>query len=168
MDLRESEPSPEAEDRTKNLPPIRLQDIGIPKLLLVVAAGVALLVLSVPSGWLGHSSDSVTKQSSSFTDTSAVSDSTASAMELYTDKKEKQLEKILAKVQGIGKVEVMITLDSAQEENKLQGSSKVQKVEGVLVVAEGAGSAQINAEIIQAVQALFSLESHKIRVMKME
>lgn len=167
MDLREPEPSPEAEDRTKNLPPIRLQDIGIPKLLLVVAAGVALLVLSVPSGWLGHS-DSETKQSSSFTDTSAVSDSTASAMELYTDKKEKQLEKILAKVQGIGKVEVMITLDSAQEENKLQGSSKVQKVEGVLVVAEGAGSAQINAEIIQAVQALFSLESHKIRVMKME
>lgn len=167
MDLREPEPSTEKKDKAGGLPPIRLQDIGIPKLLLVIVAGVALLVLSVPSGWIGGSAGK-TQQSSNHTGTSSASDTTVSAMEIYTDKKEKQLEEILAKVQGIGKVEVMITLDSAQEKNRLQENTKVQKVEGVLVVAEGAGNAQVNAEIIQAVQALFSLESHKIRVMKME
>ncbi|MDD6213272.1 MAG: hypothetical protein PUB22_09075 [Clostridiales bacterium] len=42
------------------------------------------------------------------------------------------------------------------------------EVEGVVVVADGAGSAQIRQEIMEAVQALFSVETHKIRVLKRE
>lgn len=162
MDIREKEPSEKPEQKSKSLPPIRLQDIGLPKLLLVAAAGVALLVLSIPSGYRGSSGGSTGQGS-----TGDVNEA-ATAMEAYTDKKEKQLEKILQKVAGIGQVEVMITLDSAEEKSRLMESTRVQKVEGVLVVAEGAGDAQTDAEIIRAVQALFSLESHKIRVMKME
>lgn len=42
------------------------------------------------------------------------------------------------------------------------------KIEGVAVVAEGAGSGKKDSEIIDAVVALFSIEPHKIKVMKME
>lgn len=166
MDLREKEIMAEAEGKKKSLLPIRLQDIGLPKLLLLVVAGVALLVLSLPSGCLGGgetASGQGDRQSSS-----RKVDESVTAMEVYTDKKEEQLEKILEKVEGVGQVEVMITLDSAVETNRLMENPRTQKVEGVLVVAEGVGNAQTDAEIIRAVQALFSLESHKIKVMKME
>ena len=162
MDMRENESPVEPEKKSKSLPPIRLQDIGLPKLRLVVVAGVALLVLSIPSGYRGSSTGASSQENTGKVD------ETATAMEAYTDKKEKQLEKILQKVSGIGQVEVMITLDSAEEKSRLMENTRTQKVEGVLVVAEGAGDAQTDAEIIRAVQALFSLESHKIKVMKME
>jgi stage III sporulation protein AG len=42
------------------------------------------------------------------------------------------------------------------------------QIEGVLVVAQGAGSGSVDSEIIAAVEALFSIEAHKIKVMKME
>lgn len=41
------------------------------------------------------------------------------------------------------------------------------EVLGVLVVAEGGGDAVIVAQITEAVQALFGIEVHKIKVMKM-
>ena len=41
-------------------------------------------------------------------------------------------------------------------------------VEGVVVVAQGAGSGKKEKEIIEAIQALFPIEPHKIKVMKME
>ena len=40
--------------------------------------------------------------------------------------------------------------------------------EGVVVIAEGAAQKQIEAEINDAVVALFSVPSHKIKVMKMK
>lgn len=42
------------------------------------------------------------------------------------------------------------------------------EIEGVVVVAQGAGSGKKDTEIIEAVVALFSIEPHKIKVMKME
>lgn len=166
MDLREKEIIAGAEEKKKSLPPIRLQDIGLPKLLLVVVAGVALLVLSLPSSYLGGGG--AASGQGSGRSSSSKTDESVTAMEVYTDKKEKQLEGILRKVEGIGQVEVMITLDSAEETKGLMENRRTQKVEGVLVVAEGVGNAQTDAEIIRAVQALFSLEPHKIKVMKME
>ena len=41
-------------------------------------------------------------------------------------------------------------------------------VEGVAVVAEGAGNSTKKKEIIETIQALFHIEAHKIKVMKME
>lgn len=166
MDLKGTDPGVDSVRKGKSLSPLRLQEIGLPKLLLVVVAGIVLLVLSLPSGWTGGSMGHSDRDKSSGRVDGATE--AATAMEAYTDKKEKQLEKILEKVQGIGQVDVMITLDSAEEKTKLLENTRVQKVEGVLVVAEGAGEAQMDAEIIRAVQALFSLEPHKIRVMKME
>lgn len=44
----------------------------------------------------------------------------------------------------------------------------VPEIEGVLVVAEGAGSGTVNRTVTEIVQALFSVEAHKIKVVKME
>lgn len=41
------------------------------------------------------------------------------------------------------------------------------KVEGVVVVAEGAGDGTINKSITEMVQALFDVEAHKVKVAKM-
>ena len=121
------------------------------------------------------------------------------------------MEKILSQVQGVGKVDVMLTLAASEEKKTLQnetsseensqetdssGGSRKQdtanaqtesvlvddgegqepyvvqiqspRIEGVVVVAQGAGTGTINTEIIEAVQALFPIEPHKIKVMKME
>lgn len=42
------------------------------------------------------------------------------------------------------------------------------EIEGVLIIAKGAGDSKIVAEINEAVTALFSVPSHKIKVMKMK
>lgn len=41
------------------------------------------------------------------------------------------------------------------------------EIEGVLVVAEGAGSGSVNRTIVEIVQALFDVEAHKVRVVRM-
>ncbi len=45
--------------------------------------------------------------------------------------------------------------------------SYVPEIEGVLVVAEGAGSGTINRTVTEVVQALFGVEAHKVKVVKM-
>lgn len=42
------------------------------------------------------------------------------------------------------------------------------EVEGVLVVAEGAGSGTVNRTVTEIVQALFHVDAHKVKVVKME
>lgn len=41
-------------------------------------------------------------------------------------------------------------------------------VEGVIVIAEGGGNPMVKQNILEAVQALFPVEAHKIKIMKME
>ena len=41
-------------------------------------------------------------------------------------------------------------------------------VEGVIVIAEGGGNAAVKQNILEAVEALFPVEAHKIKIMKME
>lgn len=42
------------------------------------------------------------------------------------------------------------------------------RIEGVVVLAEGAGSGNVSINLTEAVQVLFGVEAHKIKVMKME
>lgn len=44
----------------------------------------------------------------------------------------------------------------------------VPEIEGVLVVAEGAGSGTVKRTVTEIVQALFHVEAHKVMVVKME
>lgn len=45
--------------------------------------------------------------------------------------------------------------------------SYVPQIEGVLVVAQGAGTGTVNRTVTEIVQALFNVEAHKVKVVKM-
>ena len=120
------------------------------------------------------------------------------------------LENILTKINGVGKVQVMITYsetskiipvynEESTEENTEEtdsegGTRKVSqtdtkkeviyeekdgakelitqsttspKIEGAIITAEGAGSAEVKTNIIQAVEAVTGLATHKIQVFQM-
>lgn len=67
---------------------------------------------------------------------------------------ESRLEKVLGQMSGVGEVSVMITYQ--EDEN----------VEGVAIVAEGGDNAVVVRNITEVVQALFNVDSHKIKVIK--
>lgn len=182
---------------------------SLPKIIIMILAGIFLLILSMPSTGVSHKKDSPIKRTGGESAQEKVQDTAAAAMEEYAGKQEKQLEKLLSRVEGIGQVDVMVTIASSEEKKTLQqqdisnsstnetdsaggtrsqtsGSTKQEpvlvgedgkepyivqiqspQVEGVLVVAQGAGTGSIDSEIIAAVEALFPIEAHKIKVMKM-
>ena len=41
------------------------------------------------------------------------------------------------------------------------------RIQGVIVIAQGAGTGRVSMELTEAVQALFGLEAHKIKVLKL-
>jgi len=164
-----------------------IENIGIPKLCLILLLGISLIIVSIPSG--------KTKKNTQSTETTAKEDST----DLYVKKQEVDA---LKHVEGVGKVKVMITVNSSKEAvvNKdspyEQSSSEKEKtvkedeqtilveedgkkvpyvikevepvVEGVVVVAQGGGNDIIKNQIVEAVSVLFHISSYKVKVLKME
>lgn len=61
---------------------------------------------------------------------------------------------------------VIVSSDGSEQPYVVQVNSP--KIEGVAIVAQGAGTGKKDSEIIDAVVALFSIEPHKIKVMRME
>ena len=99
------------------------------QLLIVLLVGILLLVIAIPTG--NRKSE------------------TAQASEL-----ESRLERILSKTEGVGQVNVMISVKEKEQ------------VEGVVVVSEGADNAVVVRNITEIVKALFPVDSHKIKVIK--
>ena len=189
--------------------PLRLQDIGLPKILVIVAVGIVLLVASPALlGQLVLRRSGMENSSDVTSEGRHQNGCVKNAMEQYAQKDRKEHHGPVRKVDGVGDVQVMITLASSEERVTLQNDSattestgedgtgsKRQKesattesvlvrkdgqdtpylvqiltpeIEGVVVVASGADSGQTDTEIIAAVQALFPVQAHKIRVMKMK
>lgn len=61
---------------------------------------------------------------------------------------------------------VIVQEDGKQQPYVVQMQSP--EIEGIVVVAQGAESVEVKREIIEAIQALFPIEAHKIKVMKMK
>lgn len=106
------------------------------------------------------------------------------------DALERKLEAALAEINGVGEVTVVLTLKSSGEEVLAQdvsqgnttetetvivstGSSTEQAVsvktiypefQGALVICDGAGSASVKLEVLQAVSAITGLSSDKISI----
>lgn len=180
-----------------------IDSLGIPKLLLVLAAGVVLIVLS----W----GDMSPRKKETPKDEDVVVNEVSDTEDEYTKKLAKQFENVLANVSGVGRVKVMITLDTSSEkvtlsdpvykndsvnETESDGSVRSQSssesspqtvfsekddtrdpyvvkeiepvIKGVLVVCEGGDNDSVKKEITSAAEVLFGLESHKIKVMKLE
>ncbi len=170
--------------------------------LIVFFAGVLLLVIAIPTGSnKNHNVESsktiskVTQKDEQIQDIS------------YEEQLERRLEEILKNVNGVGLVQVMITLKDNGEavvekdkeasyqtvDNTEDGTQTIQQqtsettvyenqtdqggpfiarettpeIEGVLVVAQGGDNAVVVQNISEAIQALFNIEVHKIKIVKM-
>ena len=99
-----------------------------------------------------------------------VSEKTSRATQVQGAEKtrlESRLEELLSGVEGVGKVEVIIMTGDEGNDSSFSMNGQIS-VTGVLVSAEGAGSAVVVQDIQQAIMALFQIEANKIRVMKMK
>ena len=117
------------------------------KYLVFVLLGLLILVMCIPTG----------------TKTSVVEQEEVSGTQ---GELQIQLEQVLSAMEGVGEVKVMITMEG-DKDSVFGTSSTGQRVCGVVVVAEGAGNATVNARISDAVKALFSIDVHKISIVKM-
>lgn len=186
---------------------LSLKEIGIPKLVIIFMCGILLIILSFPSFFSGGDN----KKTTTNTTAEISSTQTTKSDNSYEEEMEAKLQAALKKVEGIGNVEVMITLKSSKErvtlkdtpytseslnetdstggtrqsdtidkkeetvlQNNGSGSSTPYvikelepEIEGVLVIAQGGGSQTIISEIVDAVEVLFDVPAHKIKVMKM-
>ncbi|MDF2590198.1 MAG: hypothetical protein K0S41_4039 [Anaerocolumna sp.] len=198
-------------EKEKEKKKLSIKEIGPQKLVILLMIGV-LLVLSFPDILsLNNSSKDKTKSNvPKVENKSAVTDD-SSGLDTYTKSLEERLTKVLTKVEGIGSVEVMITLKGSKEQiilkdepytqesmNETDGeggnreNSSIEKqestvivdsndgksvpyvikelepeVEGIVVIAEGGDNVEVMTEIMDAVQVLFNVPAHKVKVMKM-
>ncbi|MCI9470058.1 MAG: hypothetical protein HFH56_02400 [Lachnospiraceae bacterium] len=82
---------------------------------------------------------------------------------------EAQLEDLLLRVEGIGEVRVMLMLkDTSDSITSFSTQDAPVSVQGVLIVAQGGDDPVVVRNIQEAVMALFQVEAHKIKVMKMK
>lgn len=180
--------------------------LGRNQWLLVLLVGILLMVIVLPVEKKEEKKKETTEQL-----TEQIAESSKGQWEEYKEEVEVELEEILAQMQGVGRVEVMVTFegtgelvvekDNPQTQSNVQeedssggtrttkessweestvytqqdGSSEpyvikelAPKLEGVLVIAEGGNNAVVAKNISEAVQALFPIEVHKIKVVKMK
>lgn len=90
-------------------------------------------------------------------------DNTQSTVEIQSTL-ELKLQDILESMEGAGKVKVMLM--TGEQQGIYQ--SEEAEVKGVLIAAEGAADPVVVQKIQQAVMALFQIEAHKIKIIKMK
>lgn len=212
---------------------------GKERWLILLICGLILLILAVPTGWSGYEKkeqevwaqqmDNTEKRIGAEKGNSMKTDSgrgqnsakvesrdfvpTAYSVSGDAGSYEKELEQrvkeILKHVEGVGTVDVMITLQSSgekifhvdydknrsssEEKDSSGGARKVMteeitetslmsggagtqepvvekelqpEIAGIVISAQGGGSASVKAEISEAMEALFGLPAHKIKVLK--
>nr|MBP3599031.1 stage III sporulation protein AG [Eubacterium sp.] len=163
-----------------------VQKCGPIKIGIMILCGVLLLVIS----YLEPSSSVVEEKGQ----VKNVKKTTGSdSLQDYRKTMEDEVGQVLSQVEGVGKVDVMLTLKASKEKVTLKdtkvdtGKSEEESVlvededhntspyviqerepeiEGIVVVCSGGDIPRIQREIIDAISALFSVESHKIKVMK--
>ena len=104
----------------------------------------------------------------------------------WQEKMEERLTQVLEQVEGIGDTEVFLTCSGTEKkvvekdetesvyEKDARGNQspyvvqeQYPQVTGVLIAAKGGDNPMVVQNIREAVQALFQVEPHKIKVMKM-
>lgn len=185
----------------------KLKNMKKDQWLIIILAGVLLFVIVLPTGGTKKTKEKTKTETQQRTVGEEASEEGAEAYETYL---EKRLETLLSKMEGVGKIQVMVTLEDNGEQvlekdekesrtNTEEGSGesarkatevnleyatifveengnktpyiiqvKNPKVKGVVVVCEGGGNSSVAQNISKAIGALFSIETHKIMVMKME
>ncbi|MCM1494960.1 MAG: hypothetical protein NC089_04095 [Bacteroides sp.] len=122
----------------------KLKAFGMDKLIICLLIGVFLLVICIPTSPKKEEKEE------------GVADGAGRETMTEIETLEQRLETMLEQVQGVGQVEVMITV-----------IGEYNQIEGVVVVAEGADAPSVRQDIIETAQALFPIAAHKIKVCKM-
>lgn len=174
------------------------------KMILLVLVGILFFVISMPVKEKEEKKNSISNNLSENTYQKNYDENE------YKKELEKQLEEVLENMEGVGKVQVMITLctskeqilaknepysmSTTQEEDGAGGIRNIEeksveeaivygqsasgeetpyvvkevlpRIEGVFIVAEGGNQEEIQLQITEAVQALFDIEIHKIKIAK--
>lgn len=182
----------------------KLKKIPKNQILIAGLVGVLLLVIAIP---VDSGKKQVEEKEEIQEEQEGYNEGTGGA---YEKNLERRLKEVLENMDGVGKVEVMITLkdngESVVEKDRMTSSQNTQEgdngsvrsvteiqsqeetvfsgqqgseqepfiskevtpqIEGVLVVAEGGGDSVVVKNISDAVLALFPVEAHKIKVVKM-
>ena len=127
--------------------------------MILLLLGLLLTVIALPVSNKKDSSPEV--KSSSFFSASSEDNTDAERTVL-----EKKLEDLLSQAEGVGKVRVLLM--TGEEKDSSFYDSGNQAVTGVLITAEGADNSVVSRNIVEGVMALFQLDAHKIKVMKMK
>lgn len=190
-------------------------------LVVVVLAGVLLMVIALPvntgsknkgntvSGIAGTGNEE--ENNTSYLNEQVSGYTEEEELTAYAEAMEQKVEELLCRMEGAGRVKVIITWEcsvervvekdepvnrsNTMEEDSEGGTRTVNtvdagestvysssgnesepyvvktinpKVEGVVVLAEGAGSGNVSKNISDAIQVLFGIEAHRIKVIKME
>ena len=78
---------------------------------------------------------------------------------------EVRLENILSKINGVGKVDVMITYDA--EPVSAESNAATSKPLGAIVIAEGADNLEVRIKIQQSVQTVLGIEARQVKIFEM-
>lgn len=163
------------------------------KWMILGLSGILLLVAALPAGRTSRTDDNAT-----FEQGQQDAMQQENEVKAYKKQLTSELEQALSSMDGVGKAHVMITFQDSGEavvekditkSSNGSGSSQYQEatiyqetdgrqpyvsqqrfpsVEGVLVSAQGGGDSTVKQNILDAVMALFGVEAHKIKIVKMQ
>lgn len=162
--------------------------IGLKNIIIIGLCGIAIIVLTI---WpdVNNNKKSIQNEKNNISDENIEK----TDKDEYVCKVEKQLEQMFNKIPDAGPVSVMVTLkcgtkkivlknESVDGDNKSQSSVAVfdnddgtypyvisetqPQVEGIVIITSENASAKTISEISDAAMVLFSLDAHKIKVIK--
>ncbi len=129
-------------------------------LKIILIAGLFLIVMIAFSGFSSGKTEGNDKM---FFDYNRQSE--------YEQALEKKLSSVLSEINGIGNIDIMITLDTS-EENRFDDKEdelvcvRTPSVRGVIVVCDGGDNIIIREKIISAVSGAFGISTTRVSVIK--
>lgn len=170
-----------------------LKNMDRTKWMILGLSGILLLVVALPVDRQSSAKEEAALERSLNNHQSSENQTKA-----YEKQISDELEQALSRMDGAGEVHVMITFQdsgesvvekeitkSENDQNSLQyqestvyqendgrvpyiSQQKLPSIEGVLVIAQGGGDSDVKQNIKDAVMALFPIEAHKIKIVKMQ
>lgn len=131
----------------------KVMEAGKNKWLILILVGLLLVVISLPA-----SSEKENRGEE------VIFEEKKEVVEM--SELEEKLQTLLQKVEGVGEVQVILM--TGEEKDSSFYTASQEKVTGVLIAAQGADDYVVVQNIQEAVMALFQIEAHKIKVMKMK
>lgn len=131
--------------------------------MVIVIVGILLFVLAMPRNGgsgksTGNNAENTTQKSSSGFQGLFSGSNYSGEDATYLYECEEKLALLLGCVEGIGETKVMLTRKDGTKDT----------VEGIVVAATGADNDDVKMSVTKIVQALFNIDAHKIKVVKMK